>query len=479
MSLPPAKNVASPEYEMSSARALRVLLIIIVLVLTFEGVVRKMQIPGTSVPIFLLKDVIVLIMAFHVMRMTLPRSIDFLWGAYLGLIALFVPVILVTALHDPVLALFGAKEYLLYPFVGLAVFYAYHDVGMDEIVRFFRWTSLLIIPTFIVAMIQLRLPPGHWLNLSVEGDMLDNFAAAGKLRVSSTFSFVAQYGAFLNAEFFMLIIALHQTRDLNFFWKAVYIGLIPLFVISNYVTGSRGAVDGCTAVIAIAGGLSLVKLQLRSVFRLLGIIVGLVIVVLAGQYFLPDEFAAYSERERGQLIGISSNVQQRIFDALFNWTGSIFSQPLFGNGLGVMSNGSNTFSDYASHERLVAGWTETDFATTLFEGGFYLILVWYGFRFYIIYQTLRRFLADVDERFSLPASFCQANVILLGLTATLGMQPPLAIWWWMAVGTSLLLWWKCVEPKRDETGLPIDQPAQTAKKPRGRSAYAERLHRGR
>jgi hypothetical protein len=144
-----------------------------------------------------------------------------------------------------------------------------------------------------------------------------------------------------------------------------------------------------------------------------------------------------------------------------------------------MSNGSDTFSDYAAHLRLVAGWTETDFATTLFEGGLYLVVVWYGFRYYMIYQTTRRFLTDVHEGLSLPASFCQANVILLGFIATLGMQPPLAIWWWLAIGTSLLLWWKCVEPKRNDQGLVITPSPPPPKKMRGRSVYAERLHGGR
>jgi hypothetical protein len=469
------KVTSLPAHEAASARRLRWLLLTLVIVLTFEGVARKLQIPGSNIPLFLLKDVVVLIMGYYLLRMTRPPAIDFLWLAYLVLLALFLPVILLTALHDPLLALFGAKQYLLYPLVGFAVFYAFYDSDLKQIVRFFRWTTLLIIPTFIVAVIQIRLPPTHWLNLSVEGGVLDAFTAGGKLRVSSTFSFVAQYGAFLNAEFFMLIIALNQRRDLNFFGKAVYFGLVPLFVISTYITGSRGAVIGCIVVVILAFGLLMMKFQARSTARLMAITLGLAVIILVGQYFFPDEFAAYAEREQG-LFGISGEIQHRALDSLFNWMAGIFSVPFFGNGLGIMSNGSDTFSDYAGHLRLVAGWTETDFATTLFEGGFYLILVWYGIRYYIIYQTAYRFVADVHEGLSLPASFCQAYVILLGLTATLGMQPPMAIWWWMAVGTSLLLWWKCVEPKRDEQGLVLAPAPPPSKKMRGRSAYAERLH---
>ncbi|MCE0497503.1 MAG: hypothetical protein LV481_06100 [Methylacidiphilales bacterium] len=479
MPLPPPKEMALPSHEAATALKLRRLLLTLVLVLTFEGLARKLQIPGTDIPIFLLKDAIVLIMGFYLLRMSRPPAIDFLWVAYLLLIVLFLPLIIITAIHDPILALFGAKEYLLYPLVGFAVFFAFYDTGINQIAHFFRWTSLLIIPTTIVALIQIHLPSTHWLNLSVGGADLASFSAAGKLRVSSTFSFVAQYGAFLNAEFFMLVIALNQMRDLKFFWKTIYLSLVPLFVIGNYITGSRGAVVGSFMIVVIAGALSLMKFQIRSTFRMAAIVLGLFFVVMTEQYLLPDEFAAYSGREQGHLIGVSSDIQHRVFGALFDWTGDVSSTPFFGYGLGIMSNGSPSFSTYAAHDRDLYGWTESDFASTLFEGGFYLVLVWYGFRYYVIFQTTQRLLADVHEDLSLPASFSQATVILLGIVATLGIQPPIAIWWWMSVGASLLLWWKCVEPKRNDEGLIVAQPPPPEKKIRGRSAYAERLHGGR
>jgi hypothetical protein len=178
--------------------------------------------------------------------------------------------------------------------------------------------------------------------------------------------------------------------------------------------------------------------------------------------------------------------------------------PFLGNGLGIMSNGSDAISAYARTFRLDE-WTETDFATTLFEGGPYLIFVWYAFRYYIILQTTRRFLFGVSRSLSLPAAFCQAFVILVGMTGTLAIQPPVAIWWWLGVGLSTTLWWRSIHPigpMPDEGGglgggggrhgpAPVTPSGRASRAPspaaplpgsptprpiRGRSAYAERLH---
>jgi hypothetical protein len=473
------------EHEPNDPRAIKLLqrtLFLLVLELTFEGIARKLNISGTSLAIFLLKDVIVAVLGIQVLRLRRSAAIGFLWKAYLVEIFLFMPLIFQTAVHDPVLAVFGAKEYLFYPLVAFAVFLAFENASVQEIIRFFRGMALLIIPTVAVALLQLRLPASHWLNLSVGGDNLDAFSAAGFLRVSSTFSFVAQYCAFINAEVFITMIALNSLKDVGWFWKMIYLSLVPLLIVSSYITGSRGAVLINCLIIAIAVGLSLMKFQLRTAIRVVFIIGGLLLTLAVAQYVFPDAFAAYSEREQGQLIGASAEMQARVYDTMFGWTNSISTTPFLGYGLGIMSNGSEMLSRYAGMTRAFS-WTETDFATTLFEGGFYLILVWYAFRYYIIYQVVRRFLAMRGQELSVPGAFSVGFVIVMGITGTLGIQPPIAIWWWISVGIALVIWWKSVEPAPaappSDKSAPPPAPPSVPGKRRGQSAYAERLHLGR
>ena len=468
------KTIPVRQNSPKAIKVLRFTLICLVLELVFEGLARKLNIHGTSVVIFMLKDVLVALLGIQILQLHRPRIIDFLWVAYVVEIVFFIPLIVSTAAHDPKLAIFGATRYLLYPIVAFAVFIGFEKATLPQIVGFFRWCALLLIPTTALALYELRLPPTHWLNKSVAGGSLEGFSAGGFLRVSSTFSFVAQYCAFLNAEVFILMIALHDMRGVKFLRKAVFLSLIPLIVISSYVTGSRGAVLVNCVIIALAAGLCLMTLQARSAIRILVIAGGLVISLAVSKYVFPTAFAAYSTREEGHFLGATVEIQQRIYNAFFDWMRDAFSTPFLGSGLGVMSNGSEMLSSYAADTRAFT-WTETDFATTLFEGGLYLVFVWYTFRYFVVYQITRRFLATAGNELSTPASFCVSYVIIVGLTATLGIQPPIAIWWWLGVGTSLLFWWKCIEPK-DET-KPTGAPPPAAKKVfRGQSAYAGRLH---
>jgi hypothetical protein len=457
-------------------RCLRWTLLTLALVLTFEGVARKINFAHSSVIIFFFKDFIVAALGIQVMWLRRSSAIQWLWTAYVVEVILFVPLILSTAWHDPVLAIFGAKEYLLYPIVGFATFMAFENSTVADIIGFYRWIALLVIPTTGIALYQLHLPADSWMNMSVAGESLEGFSANGVLRVSSTFSFVAQYCAFLNAQVFITAIALSNLRGVPLFRRLVYFSIVPLLILGCYMTGSRGAVLTNLVVLAAACGLSLMKFQARSAIRFVVIIVVLGLTLAATQYAVPDAFQVYSTREEGQLVGASSEVRDRVYDSFFGWTSDISTTPILGYGIGVMSNGSETLSDYAAVIR-GANWTETDFASTLFEGGIYLVVIWYLFRYFVIFQCVRRFLAVRSDELSVPMSFAVGVVIVIGMFETLGIQPPIAIWWWFAVGSVLLFWWKSQDPSQpnSESTTPKIGPP-TAQKVRGQSSYAARLH---
>jgi hypothetical protein len=518
----PAASAAPPETP--AVATLRKTLVALVILLTFEGLLRKLEPGSIGVLIFLLKDVVILYMGFQIFsRHKLNPAVNFLSISYLVVTFFFVPNILQTMVHDPVLAVFGAKEYLLYPIVALALFVTFENAPMSRVVGFARIIAFLMIPAGIVALVQTRLPATSWINMSVDGGSLEDFSSAGHLRVSSTFSFVSQFCCFLNMQMFMVFFALQGgVAKLPPLKKLIYLAPIPLLVICSYLTGSRGAVVGNTMVLVFAVGLACLRFELGKVIRFVWIAAAIAVVALIFQALSPDLMATYTVREKGHAFGVSNEIQDRVFDAFFGWTAHVGEVPFFGNGLGLMSNGSDAISSYSKNFRIASGWTETDFATTLVEGGPYLMLVWYGFRYYIIFQTTRLFLFQTSRELFLPGAFCQGYVILVGLTGTLGIQPPIAIWWWLGVGLSVVLWWRSVHPLT-EAGAPVEavsgpirpvRPARTvgapvpavakahevlpAKRPaapapepapvapppgppvkpmRGRSAYADKLHR--
>ena len=106
----------------------------------------------------------------------------------------------------------------------------------------------------------------------------------------------------------------------------------------------------------------------------------------------------------------------------------------FGNGLGVMSNGSAMVSTYASEIRENGFWTEGDIATTFWEGGIYLALIWYGFRLWMIFMCYHLWRKLRSKSYSMAAAIPLAYIVIQGIMAPLGIQPPLSIWWWFAIG---------------------------------------------
>ncbi len=367
---------------------------------------------------------------------------------------------------------------LMFPVIALAAGMAFSNSTLPQVNGFFRMVALLLIPTVFTAVLELRLPPTHWLNLSVGGDSLEGFSAGGRLRVSSTFAFVAQFVMFLNAQMYVLALPLLAASRVQSRWtKTVYYSLIPALLIGMFITGSRGAVLANFVMIAIAG--ALLFFSGRRVAQALPAMVALALVgylvFLGLKQIAPDFFVAYDMRSADtEEHTQNQEMAGRVSNMFFGWLENPVAAPtVFGRGLGVMSNGADKLSAYAASWRSYGRWTETDMATTLFEGGFYLIFVWMGFRLYVVGRLMvQTFKMPADDMF-LPAVFVESYIVLIGITATLGIQPPMSIWFWMAVGLQSAL---TADGAKKSLVLEPEAPLPLSRGLRGRSAYAERLH---
>ena len=354
------------------------------------------------------------------------------------LCVLLAPCIFLTVTKDPLLAVFGAKQYLLYPSLAAAMCAAYLPNHHRHFFSLFKWVALSVILTTLVAIAQNRLPASSWLNMTVSGDDLSKFSAGGYQRVSSTFAFVGQYCFYLNALCYCLPVYFYLNKvfrgpSANF--KMLI--LIGLFIVGTFVTGSRTSVVGNAGILFAGGFLLAVGGGLQAVSKvIIPLITGIALYgLIQSQY--PELFAAYQARVSGtQEASHTIEVKNRILNGLLDWTeGTVEAPPsLFGYGLGVMSNGSDKLSDYAAEWRYGGYWTETDQATTFFEGGWYLVIIWYGFRLWIIIHTLATVLKLRRLEFRIAACFAWGFVLVIGVAGTLAIQPTQAIWWWLAVG---------------------------------------------
>jgi len=445
---------------------LQTMVTILVLIIIFEGFLRRL-VPALSLPIFFLKDVLAFLSGILLLFGRPPRPARTILGLQAAVFLLISPCVISTALHDPKLALFGLKQYDLFPFAGAALCAAFLPGRREAFLSFCRMVAWTTVPTMLVTILQQRLPGDHWINKSPDGESLQRFAAGGQLRASSTFSFVSQFCMYLNALTAYLGITacsawfsgqgLRSLRNLLL--------LIPCYLMAVYSTGSKQAVLGggailvCSVVALLAG-----RGRKYLPFLLLAAVAGF--LILGGlRVFHPESFKAYDARtaaiEEVDAVGNTGAAIRRVSKGLSNWINEAVSGPVFGKGLGVMSNGTDKLSNYAAVIRSEGFWTETDPATVVYEGGIYLMVVWYGMRAVII---LWGFFATVTIRSSAlaaGAAFCWGPLIVIGALGTLSIQPPLSIWWWLDFGLIL-----CLREFDRESRMPhLNQHARNLREP--------------
>jgi hypothetical protein len=418
----------------------------LVLILVFEGLLRKLISPAIGNIIFFLKDMFCIFALVSLGYQSF--NTDFLKLTYWWkkLLLLFIPLFLINFTFSPVLIVWGGKLYLLYLISALIMLKAFTSIqsSYNEYRNFILFLVFLLVPTGFIAILQNQLPPSHWLNLAVGGGLLDNFSAAGKLRVSSTFSFTGQYSWFLNfisSCYFSATFLPNSSNKKKWYWDNQYAKgiFLIILIISNYITGGRTSVLGFLGVLIIGIGLTGIKNLNYTLMKWKTTVIILFLGMSILPTLFPDYFAAYMQRSQGynrqsHVQEITNRVLAPFENAEILMSNKNFVQTLFGNGLGVMTNGADKVSPYAQTFRTNI-WTENDFTTVLWEGGIYLFFIWYGFRLFMIYQCFIAWCRMKDQAFSGAAAFLLAYIIIVGLIGTLSLQPPISIWWWLPIGS--------------------------------------------
>lgn len=422
----------------------KILVYAIILTLVFEGILRKL-LPPLAFPIFVLKDVICILSIIAVRDGQSSMTSVGLLKRYYVLVIFFLPVFLRTLFLDPFLAIFGTKQYLLYISLAFLIPKAFPKTEYQSLRKLFKVLPVLLIPTTLIAVLQNALPSGHWLNATVDGQSLEEFTVEGYQRVSSTFSFTAQYSWFLNAicaSLFAYMFTFPTRKRIT--QKGLIVVYIVMLLIGAFITGGRTAVLGCGATILIGAFFSLVRSFSYFLKQASGIIVSAGIAMMILRIAKPEYFAAYEIRSAGSgKVSHSEEIGSRIISQFTHWNVWFWNQDaesiLLGNGIGVMTNGSELVSSYSKKIRQSGFWTEDDLSNTLWEGGLYLLLIWGLFRISVIAYCFRTWYAIKSPQLSLASSFYLSFIIVTGLTGALGIQAPLALWFWISVGFLMTL----------------------------------------
>lgn len=219
------------------------------LLVIFEGAIRKWVFPGAQDLIYFAKDVFLLgaYVGFFRQRHRLrwrPPAAPLLWGSLVFAVGFGLLQVANPNLPNLLVGILGFKAYFFY--VPLLFLLPEMYRGDEELARDLRRYLLLALPVGALALAQFFSPASSPLNTYARVDdpaaaYVATFGTSTFVRVTATFSFITGYTTYLLAMAILILAWLGGTR-----WKLR--GNLPIYaalgatLLGMLMTGSRGPV---------------------------------------------------------------------------------------------------------------------------------------------------------------------------------------------------------------------------------------------
>lgn len=285
----------------------RVALVLVI----FEGAIRKWLLPGAQDLIYFAKDVVLLGVYLGYLREA-PRlrhrvpSLPLLYPLFgvtagFGLLQVFNP-----NLPSLLVGVLGFKAYFFY--IPLLLVLPATFSSDAEAFRFLRRYALLTIPVGLLAVAQFFSPQESALNsyarAAAEGPYATTFGASSHVRVTATFPYITGYSSYLLSTAVLLVTLLSAQRWELWRNRLIYLGLGMTFL-GMLMTGSRGPLVVFAAIFPLYWWLMVVRERQKA--ALLGRTLGAILIVGAFLSFVGrDALSAFQGRAAGSgedLIG--------------------------------------------------------------------------------------------------------------------------------------------------------------------------------
>lgn len=357
--------------------------IYILLIVVFEGAIRKWVSSAFTGPLVLLRDGLAIYGIFSAIktgRLSFRRTgaqLLKLWTYFFlgwGLLQLLVNQ------SSPMIYLVGIRFWLLYLWFSYAAAVSFTEYDFNFIGK--TIVALLIAMTPL-AITQHFLPPGAFLNKQVDSVEEDIFlVTAGVVRTTGTFSFTLGFTTLLAlATPFVLCLLAPGAKLWNRKWMPKF--CILALGIGTIVSGSRGAITffglmfGAYIVATALYSRRSKKLAALSMIVVVGVLLALV------PYLLPSSTVA--NKERFESASQSEILSDRLIAMFTGEAGVYKASTLIGSGVGVGTN----FAGAAVTGKRTFLLAETEAARTILEGGL-LGFAFIGLKLLVIGVGLRK-----------------------------------------------------------------------------------------
>ncbi len=308
------------------------------ILLIFEGAIRKWFLPSLSLPLLVIRDPIVVWLV--IVGFNKGWLKNFIVPTIMVVSTLSLLATLLFGHQNLYTALFGWRIYFFYfPFI----FVMGRVLTREDVLKFGKFLLYLSIPMTILIVIQFYSPQSAWVNRGVGGDIegAGMGGALGYYRPPGTFSFISGFTSLqLLVSCFLVYFIIENKKLLRKYqinnWSLALILFCFLVTIPYSISRTHFFQ---TIVIIFITMLSLaLTTKFKALFKLIG--VGVIVLLFIGSFSFMDKgievfnvrFEDASESEGG----LKGTIGDRYFGSILRGFDNDF--PFWGYGIGYGSN---------------------------------------------------------------------------------------------------------------------------------------------
>ena len=420
-----SKEMLSNDIEIYSLFKKAIWLYIVLLI--FEGALRKWFLPSLATPLLLIRDPIVIwlvIEGWHRNWFTSPFCKAMVWVSVISFV-----LTLLFGHHDLFVALYGWRIYF---FHFPMIFVIGKLLNRGDLLRMGQFILYVSIPMTILIVLQFNLPPTAWVNIGVGGEGTAGFGGVmGYMRPPGTFSFTAGYVEFQKVVGCFLFYYLISNKTLSSQYqlnKWLLLVILLCYLIAIPTSISRTNLFQTIVILGFLLAAALVKKIMRH--RIWGfLLIGAIVLgALVSSGLLDtniDVFTTRFEDASESEGGLDGTIGNRYLGGLLRAFENV-NIPIFGFGLGL---GTNAGAKLLGGNMFSFGFNgEVEWERLIGESGFLLGLAIIIIRLLFSVSLLKNAYKCLSNHYDL-LPWILASVMLLtlpqgswGVTTTLGFS---------------------------------------------------------
>lgn len=326
--------------ELDKARKLHEFLVkgvwLYILLLIFEGALRKWVLPSLAAPLLIIRDPVALgLLVYAWYNNVFPHSIYIVLITIIGAISVFTSLFI--GHGNLFVTLYGARIlFIHFPFIFLMG----SILTREDVLKIGRVILWISIPMALLIAMQFYSPQSSWVNRGVGGDMSGaGFGGAmGYFRPPGTFSFTNGTVAFFSlAAAYIFYFWLRP----GFVRKSILIGATVGLILALPFSISRSLTF--TVVVMLVFVLMTLSQNPKLLSKILmGVAgIGVLVVVLSQIGILDTPMQVFMSRFESAATtegGVEGTIGDRYFGGMYRAIVTAGERPFFGEGMGMGTN---------------------------------------------------------------------------------------------------------------------------------------------